>query len=261
LTRITQNALDTVGDRDFALDFVYASARCLIHLSRISQDVIDFASAEFGFISLADRISFGSSMMPQKRNPDLFELIRGKASRGIGALTALMTTVKGLPVGYMRDLQEDKGSYLPAAELTRESLQALAAGLAGIRFVEAKMTSALEGGTTQATDLAERLVSRGVPFRDAYRVVGKLVQAVSESGKSLQQAGPKELSMAEGQVSSDDLLLLSARAAVEAKERPGATGPKAVAEQAEQLRESMAGARARAEATPRLVRLIQQLSL
>ncbi len=259
-SRITQNAADAVGDRDFALDFVFASAKCMVHLSRISQDVVDFASQEFGFIELDDRISFGSSMMPQKRNPDLFELTRGKTGRAIGALVGLMTTLKGLPVGYMRDLQEDKSSYLEAAGLIRECLEAMAAGFSGIRFREDRLSAALRGGATQATDLAEALVARGVRFREAYRAVGKLVQAARASGKDLQDIGPSELAAAEGLVATEDLAALSPRRAQEAKEIPGGTGPQATRDQLEALREAVAGARARAQAAPRLSSLIMRLA-
>ncbi len=259
-SRVTENGLDTVGDRDFALDFTYAVAKCLTHLSRISQDVVDFASQEFGFIQLDDRISFGSSMMPHKRNPDLFELIRGKSARGIAAHAALFIVLKGLPVGYMRDLQEDKVSYLESAEMASKCLEAMIHGVRGIRFAADRMAAALAGGATQATDLAERLVSRGVPFRDAYRAVGKLVQAARAGGKALPEVGQAELSMAEGLVTAADLEVLSAPKAVEAKETPGATGPQAVAAQLEELREAVAGARARVASTPRLAELAAQLA-
>ena len=259
-TRLTQNALDAVGDRDFAVDFVFAAAKCLLHLSRISQDVIDFASQEFGFIELDDRISFGSSMMPHKRNPDLFELTRGKAARGIGALVALLTMLKGLPVGYMRDLQEDKASYFEAAALACECLEAMVAGILGIRFREERLAAALQGGATQATDLAERLVSRGVPFREAYRAVGKLVQAARASGKALQDVGASEVAAADGLISAEDLTVLPPQRAQQAKEIPGATGPQATRDQLEALREAIAGARARIQASPRLAVLVPQLA-
>ena len=259
-SRITENAADAVGDRDFILDFLFACAKCMVHLSRISQDVVDFASQEFGFVELDDRISFGSSMMPHKRNPDLFELTRGKTGRAIAALVGMMTTLKGLPVGYTRDLQEDKASYLEAAALTRECLEALTAGFSGIRFREERLAAALSSGATQATDLAEALVRRGVAFREAYRAVGKLVQAARASGKALDEIGPSELAAAEGLVSAADLSALSARRAQQAKEVPGGTGPQATADQLDGLKEAVAGARARVQATPRLASLIAAMA-
>jgi len=256
-SRTTANGLDTVGDRDFAVDFVYAGARTLIHLSRISQDVVDFSSEEFGWIELDDRISFGSSMMPHKRNPDLFELIRGKSARAIGALTALLTNLKGVPVGYMRDLQEDKVSYLEVATLTSACLVAMTRGLEGLRFREARLSEGLANGFTQATDLAERLVMRGVPFRAAYRAVGALVRAARAAGKSLHQVGPEELK--DTGITAADLRYLSASNAVEAKGTPGSTGPDAIADQLAALKEAIAGAEARAKATPRLAELVARM--
>ncbi len=258
-SRITANGLDTVGDRDFALDFTYAAARSLIHLSRISQDIVDFASEEFGFIELDDRISFGSSMMPHKRNPDLFELIRGKSARGVGALTALLTNLKAIPVGYMRDLQEDKVSYLEAAALISHCLLAISTGFEGLHFRQARLSEALANGFTQATDLAERLVARGIPFRTAYRAIGALVKAARTAGKALHQLSGDELRETGGAVTQGDLRLLSPAEAVEAKQVPGSAGPQSMADQLEGLKEAIAGARARASATPRLAELIARL--
>lgn len=257
---ITANGLDTVGDRDFALDFTYAAVRCLLHLSRISADIVDFASQEFGFISLDDRISFGSSMMPHKKNPDLFELLRGKSSRAVGYLTALLTTVKGLPVGYMRDLQEDKESYLPAAVLLNQSLSVFLKGLDGIRFRPERMAEGLQDGSTQATDLAERLVARGLPFRDAYRAVGALVQLARRRGARLSELSAEDLAAEASPVTPEDLEVLRPDRAAAAKRSPGGTAPEAVARQLAALREAAAGAKARASATPRIRALIQKLA-
>ena len=256
--RITQNAADAVGDRDFVLDFLFACAKCMVHLSRISQDVVDFASQEFGFVELDDRISFGSSMMPHKRNPDLFELIRGKSARAVGALTALLTNLKGVPVGYMRDLQEDKVSYLEAATLTSACLVAMTRGFEGIRFREARLSEGLANGFTQATDLAERLVMRGMPFRAAYRAVGALVRAARATGKSLHQVGSEELK--DTGITPADLRYLSAANAVDAKGSAGSTGPDAIADQLEALKEAIAGAEARTKATPKLAQLVARLA-
>ena len=218
---------------------------------------MDFSSEEFGWIELDDRISFGSSMMPHKRNPDLFELIRGKSARAIGALTALLTNLKGVPVGYMRDLQEDKVSYLEVATLTSACLVAMTRGLEGLRFREARLSEGLANGFTQATDLAERLVMRGVPFRAAYRAVGALVRAARAAGKSLHQVGPEELK--DTGITAADLRYLSASNAVEAKGTPGSTGPDAIADQLAALKEAIAGAEARAKATPRLAELVARM--
>ncbi len=259
-SRLTANALDTVGDRDFALDYGYAVSRSLIHLSRISQDLVDYASQEFGFIELSNDISFGSSMMPQKKNPDLFELIRGKSAHGIGALTSLLAMVKGLPVGYVRDLQEDKLSYLTTAGNLSQCLTAFTRGFQGVRFRQERMAAALEGGETQATDLAERLVSRGLPFRSAYQAVGALVRQCGKAGKRLEAAGAAELEAAGGAIRPDDLEVLNADRAVAAKESAGGTGPKSVARQWEALRTEVSSGRKQARAIVRLPELIQRLA-
>ncbi|MGQ0505214.1 MAG: argininosuccinate lyase [Myxococcaceae bacterium] len=259
-SRLTANGLDTVGDRDFALDFIYACTRCLTHLSRISQDFVDFASREYSFLELDDSISFGSSMMPQKKNPDLFELIRGKSTRSLGALTMLFATVKGLPVGYMRDLQEDKGPYLEAATLTPKCLSAFRKGLAGVRFREQPLMNALAGGETLATDLAERLVSNGLAFREAYQAVGALVRVASAANKGLDALTPADLQAAGSKVTPEDLAVLSPARAAAAKEAPGGTGPTSVANQLEQLSEAVRGAKARAASVPALADLIARLA-
>jgi argininosuccinate lyase len=257
-SRVTENGLDTVGDRDFALDFTFATAKCLVHLSRISQDMVDFASQEFGFIKLANEISFGSSMMPQKKNPDLFELLRGKSSRALAAHFGLFTTVKGLPVGYMRDLQEDKVSYLESCELLQGSLKAMEHGIKGITFQKDRLAIGVAGGETQATDLAERLVARGLAFRDAYKAVGALVQIAVTSGRPLGALTEKDLP-AGSPLNAQDLSSLRPDTAAAAKENTGGTGPRAVALQLEHLKEAASGARTRAKATPRLADLIRKL--
>src|SRR5256885_16580807 len=155
--RLTSNGLDTVGDRDFALDFAYAAARSLLHASRVATDVIDFCSAEFGFARLDGSIACGSSMMPQKRNPDLFELIRGKAGRAVGNLTGLLVTVKGLPGGYNRDLQEDRQPLLETGPLLQAVFSVLRLGLEHVRFDPERTLPALRADSTQATQPAEAL--------------------------------------------------------------------------------------------------------
>ena len=169
--RLTANGLDTVGDRDFGLDFVYAASRLLLHASRLATDVVDFASSEFGFLVLDDAIACGSSLMPQKKNPDVFELVRGRSGQGIGALVQLFTILKGLPGGYNRDLQEDRAPLLGTAANVLAVLGALRVAIPRIRFDAARCRAALDRDHTQATDVAEALVRAGVPFRSAYRRV------------------------------------------------------------------------------------------
>ncbi|HVE83006.1 MAG TPA: argininosuccinate lyase [Myxococcales bacterium] len=244
LSRLTANGLDTVGDRDFALDFTYACARALMHLSRVSQDLVDFSSQEFGFVKLEDSIACGSSMMPQKKNPDVFELLRGKSSRALGNLTALFATLKGLPVGYMRDLQEDK-SYIETAAVALSCLEAFVIGLGGVRFVRERMEAALADGMTLATDLAERMVAGGAAFRDAYRAVGAKVQEAQDRGAPLSEVAGGGL---------------TARAAVDAKQVPGGTAPPSTDAQLAALEEASRALRARAAQVPRLEALLEALA-
>jgi len=187
----THNAMDTVGDRDFGMDYLYAASRLMLHLSRLSTDVIDYTSLEFGFAVLSGEIACGSSMMPQKRNPDIFELIRGKSGRALGNLLGLMSTLKGLPSGYNRDLQEDRQALLETGPMLNACLQVLSLAMPRLHFDEQRCRAALEDGYTQATDLAEALVKKGVAFREAYQAVGSLVRKCQEANLPLSKASPQ----------------------------------------------------------------------
>jgi len=184
----THNAMDTVGDRDFGMDYLYAASRLMVHLSRLSTDVIDYTSLEFGFAVLDGEIACGSSMMPQKRNPDVFELIRGKSGRALGNLLGLMSTLKGLPAGYNRDLQEDRQALLETGPMLKACLHILSLAMPRLHFNAQRCKAALEDGYTQATDLAERLVKKGLAFREAYQAVGTLVRRCQEANLPLSQA-------------------------------------------------------------------------
>lgn len=184
----THNAMDTVGDRDFGMDYLYAASRLMLHLSRLSTDVIDYTSSEFGFALLDGEIACGSSMMPQKRNPDVFELIRGKSGRALGNLLGLMSTMKGLPAGYNRDLQEDRQALLETGPMLKACLHILGLAMPRLHFSAQRCKAALEDGYTQATDLAERLVKKGVAFREAYQAVGSLVRRCQEANLPLAKA-------------------------------------------------------------------------
>ncbi|HSP78262.1 MAG TPA: argininosuccinate lyase, partial [Myxococcaceae bacterium] len=183
--RLTLNGLDTVGDRDFAMDFAYAAMRSLLHASRVATDMYDFASPEFGFLRLDGEIACGSSMMPQKRNPDVFELIRGRAGRAVGNLTQLAVLTKGLPGGYSRDLQEDRQVLLETGPLLTSVLSMLHLALGKVHFDRERCFAAVESDYMQATDVAEALALKGVPFRTAYKAVGALVRACQEKGLPL----------------------------------------------------------------------------
>ena len=232
----TLNALDTVGDRDFAIDWCWATARVLIALSRLATDVIDFASAEFGLVKLDGKISAGSSMMPQKKNPDVFELVRGQSSRAIGSVAQMLSLVKGLPTGYNRDLQEDRRAVLEAGPLVRGAVSAVRASLPHLQFDAGRGAGALADGSTQATDLAEALVRKGVPFREAYQAVGALVKKANDEGTWLSGIDPAIATKIHPGLDAKALEALDPAHAVAAKESFGGTGPKTVQAQLDTLR-------------------------
>ena len=168
--------MDGVGARDGALEFLGAGAIAMVHLSRLAEELVLWSTSEFGFIELADAYATGSSLMPQKKNPDVPELVRGKAGRAIGNLVALLTVLKGLPLTYNRDLQEDKEPVFDTARTLRDCLEVMAGAIATLRVNQDAMRRAAEDPLLLATDLAEVLVREGVPFREAHEVVGKLVR-------------------------------------------------------------------------------------
>jgi argininosuccinate lyase len=190
--RVTQNSMDAVSDRDFAVEFCAAAALVAVHLSRLSEDLILWASAEFGFIRIADAYTTGSSLMPQKRNPDIAELTRGKSARVIGNLVSLLTLLKGLPMTYNRDLQEDKERLFDTADTTRACLRLTAAMLAHIEINRDACVTAAADPQLLATDLADYLVQKGVPFREAHHAVGALVSRAEQTAKPLNQLNTQD---------------------------------------------------------------------
>lgn len=248
----TLNGLDTVGDRDFALDYLYATARLLVHASRLSTDLIDFTTAEFGFASLSGDISMGSSMMPQKKNPDVFELIRGKSGRAVGNLVGLLVTVKGLPGGYNRDLQEDRASLLETGPLLHGSLEVLRLALPRVTFHPDRCRAGVDEGFTQATDLAEALVKKGMPFRKAYQVVGSLVRRCQEQGVTLAQATVALGQSVDASLDGPTLAVLEAAGAVARKQSAGSTGPQPVARQLDELDTQAKALAEKSKSVPRL---------
>jgi argininosuccinate lyase len=181
---ITANSLDAVSDRDFALDYLLALSGIATHLSRIAEDYILFASQEFAYVQLSDEYSTGSSLMPQKKNPDSWELIRGKSGRITAALVALLTTLKGLPTSYQRDLQEDKESLFTAHDQINAMLAVAAGAISTTSFRVERLRKAAENPVLLATEAADYLVVKGVPFRQAHDIVGKVLRAAEQSGKS-----------------------------------------------------------------------------
>ena len=220
------NSLDAVSDRDFVAEALFVAALTQVHLSRLGEEIVLWSSDEFGFLRLADAYSTGSSMLPQKKNPDIAELARGKAGRLIGNLTGFLATLKGLPLAYNRDLQEDKEPLFDALDQNRLALSALAGLIATAEVVPERMQAAADGQHAAAVDLAEWLVERGVPFRDAHARVGALVRQSAERGVPLD-----ELVMTEPDLGPDALALLEPGTAVGRRTTPGGAGPGPVAEQ------------------------------
>jgi argininosuccinate lyase len=258
-SRLSANGLDTVGNRDFALDFTYAVTRLMLHGSRLAADLIDFATAEFGFLTLDGSIACGSSMMPQKKNPDVFELIRGKSSRALGNHVSMLTMVKGLPGGYLRDLQEDRAPLLETGPLARSVVEMLRLSLPRVQFDVEACKAALLEDYTQATDLAEALVKKGLPFRAAYQAVGALVTKAKAQGLPLAKVSPELAREVNPAFDAEVLECLDPLGSVGRKVSAGSTGPAAVAVQIAALRDAARAARATAAKVPRLDQLFQSL--
>ena len=189
----TRNSMDTVASRDGALEYLANAAIAMVHLSRLAEELVLWSSAEFGFVELADAYSTGSSLMPQKKNPDVPELVRGKSGRTIGNLVTLLSVLKGLPLTYNRDLQEDKEPLFDSARTLLDSLEVMAGAIATLRVQRERMASAAADPMLLATDLAEWLVGRGVPFRDAHEVVGRIVGHCTREGVDLRGLSKDEM--------------------------------------------------------------------
>ncbi len=221
------NSLDAVSQRDFALDLLYALAVLGVHLSRLGEEWVLWTSAEFGFARLDDAYSSGSSIMPQKKNPDAYELMRGKAGRLIGNLNALLITLKGLPLGYQKDLQEDKEPIFDSVDAVLAVLAVLPEMLRTAAFDGKRMTGAA-GGFALATELADFLAARGVPFREAHHAVGRLVRRCEEAGIPFEQVPEKELAAAHPALADLPRELLTPMGSVANKRSPGSTSPASV---------------------------------
>jgi len=226
---ITRNSLDAAGDRDFVLEFLFAASCVFLHLSRLAEDWILYSSEEFGFLQLGDEVTSGSSLMPQKKNPDSLELLRGKTGRMLGHLVALATTLKGLPLTYNRDLQEDKEPVFDAAEQLLGALAVARVVVETATPCRAAMEAAAAGGWACATDLAEYLALHGVPFRRAHETVGRIVRAGLAHGRAPEQWTLEQLREFSPAFDEDVLEWLKGAAGVARREVPGGTGPQAVA--------------------------------
>jgi len=228
--RVSANSLDAVSDRDFAVEFVAACALSMVHLSRFSEDLIIYATTEFGFITLSDAVSTGSSLMPQKKNPDALELIRGKAGRVIGHQMALLATIKGLPLAYNKDMQEDKEAVFDSADTLKISLRIAAIVLDNLTVNEAVTSKAAETGYLNATELADHLVKRSVPFRTAHDAVGKIVLYAANEGKELGELSIEELRRFVPEIGEDVFDALNIKNTLKSKSQTGGTSPERVAE-------------------------------
>jgi argininosuccinate lyase len=237
-SRISQNSMDAVGDRDFIAEALFALTMLGTHLSRIGEDLILFGSSEFGFVRYGDAYSTGSSMMPQKRNPDALELARGSSARMLGDLVALVTTLKGLPSGYNKDLQEDKRALFDAVDGMLLLLPAVAGSLATLRFDRARMRAAVNGAM-MATDLADYLVRKQVSFRDAHAAVGRLVREAEDAGVDLGALPFSSFAAAHTAFTEDVLAELAPERSLEHRNIAGGTGPKSVSEQIRSARAAL----------------------
>jgi argininosuccinate lyase len=227
-SRVVPNSLDAASDRDFVAAFLFGCALTLVHLSRLAEDLILFTGDECGFFELADRAATGSSLLPQKKNPDALELVRGKAGRLIGRLAGWLATMKGLPSGYNKDLQEDKEAVFDAEDTVLACLGALRAVVSHLT-VRPERTAAAAGGWLVATEVADYLVARGVPFRQAHEIVGRIVRRLVAEGRDFGSLSLAEWRTFSEAFDEDIRAHLSPQAAVEAKRTPQSTRPEAVA--------------------------------
>ena len=222
----TRNSLDSVSDRDFALDYLMAAAQTALHLSRLAEEFIIWASQPFGFVTLPDSLSTGSSIMPQKKNPDAAELVRGHAGRIVGCLTSLMITMKGLPLAYSKDMQDDKPPVFEAAGLLTLCLAAMTGMVEGAAFRTERMRAAAELGYATATDLADWLVRQaGIPFREAHHITGAAVKLAESKGLALDQLALTDLQAIDARIDERVFAALSVEASVAARASYGGTAP------------------------------------
>lgn len=225
---VSANSMDAVSDRDFVLDFLFASSVLMMHLSRISEELVIWSTREFGFVNIPDSYCTGSSIMPQKKNPDLPELLRGKTGRVYGDLMALLTTMKGLPLSYNKDMQEDKEGLFDAVDTVEISLEVIARLLGEVTFNGDRMRNASKTGFLVATDLADYLVGKGVTFREAHEIVGKMVLFAIDEGRELHDLKMDEMRGFSRQIEPDVYGWLDPEASLKKRNIKGGTGPDSV---------------------------------
>ncbi|MHB9027097.1 MAG: argininosuccinate lyase [Armatimonadota bacterium] len=234
---VLENSMDAVADRDFAVEFLGACSLAMMHLSRLAEELILWASQEFFWVDLPESYCTGSSIMPQKKNPDGAELVRGKTGRVFGHLLGLLTTLKGLPLAYNKDLQEDKEATFDALDTTLACLEVMAGMVRGMKFRPERTLAALHGDMSAATEIADYLAGKGLPFRDAHHVSGEIVRYAESQGKGLDKLSLPELQQYSAQIEADLPPLLSPQAVVAAKTSRGGAAPAQVKEQLAKAKE------------------------
>jgi argininosuccinate lyase len=231
--RPSPNSIDAVSNRDFVLDYLYAATVCATHLSRLGAEIVIWSSSEFGFCEPDDAFASGSSLMPQKKNPDAAELLRAKSARVVGSLTTLTGVLHALPLAYAKDLQEDKEALFDAVDTVELCLEVADRMLSGLAFDRDRMAAAAADEMVAATDVADLLVRKGMPFREAHGVVGGLVRAASEAGRSLSELTPDELASHSELLDDEYYAVLAEGAWLDSKVSVGGTGSVPLAEQIE----------------------------
>jgi argininosuccinate lyase len=240
---VARNSLDAVSDRDFCVEFLSACSLLMVHLSRLAEDLILYATSEFGFLELGDAIATGSSLMPQKKNPDSMELVRGKAGRVFGNLVGLLTTMKGLPLAYNKDMQEDKEAVFDSFDTVSACLQVTTTVLRNISVNSERALAAASSGYMNATELADYLVRKGLPFRDAHETVGRIVMQAVELGKEIAELPLEELRKFSPQIDADVYDALSLESTLNSKSQIGGTARQTVNEALATARRSLASSR------------------
>ncbi|HVQ39715.1 MAG TPA: argininosuccinate lyase [Pyrinomonadaceae bacterium] len=238
---VSRNSLDAVSDRDFCVEFVNACSLIMVHLSRLAEDVILYATSEFGFFELGDAVATGSSLMPQKKNPDSMELVRGKAGRVFGHNVSLLTMLKGLPLAYNKDMQEDKEAVFDSFDTTGASLDVATLVLRNVELREERSRAAAAHGMMNATELADYLVRKGTPFREAHETVGRIVMRAIERGVEIQGLELEELRSMSALIEADVFEALSLEQTLRTKSRIGGTAPECVGEAFATARRSQIG--------------------
>ncbi|MEI6603032.1 MAG: argininosuccinate lyase [Clostridia bacterium] len=241
-SHITENSLDAVSDRDFAMELAFCLSTVMVHLSRMSEELILWSSAEFGFVELDDAFSTGSSIMPQKKNPDVAELVRGKSGRVFGDLMALLTVMKGLPLAYNKDMQEDKEAIFDAIDTVKMCLPVFTQMLATSTFHKEQMYRAAQGGFTNATDVADYLVKKKVPFRDAHEIIGKMVLYCISHAKAIDALSMEEFKEFSPLIEDDIYLEISLEQCVAGRDLPGGPATSSVLAQIATAEEFLANA-------------------